>query len=75
MHLNHHTHGSDKPAIVRLTTQPTHLSREDVFDHTLHRLYCIASLLVEARVLVLLQHLDPTRPLRAFVLAFSGSRQ
>jgi hypothetical protein len=75
MHLHHNTHGSEKPAIVRITTHPTPLSLADVFDQTLHRLYCIASLLVEALVLLLLQHLDHTLPVRAFVLAFSGRRQ
>jgi hypothetical protein len=61
--------------MVRMTAHPTQLSREDVFDHTLHRLSCSASRLVEARVLWLLQPLEQTLPFRAVVLACSGRRQ
>jgi hypothetical protein len=75
MHLHHNTRGGEKPAIVLITAHPTPLQLEDVFNQALHRFYCIASLLVETLVLLLLEHLDHTLPFRAFVLTFSGRRQ
>jgi hypothetical protein len=54
MPLHHNTHGGEKPAIVLMTAHPTPLQLEDGFDQALHRLYCLASLLVEALVLLLL---------------------
>jgi hypothetical protein len=75
MHLHHHTHGGEKPAMVLMIAPPTPLHLKDAFDHALHRLYWIASLLVEACVLLRLEHLDQTLPLRAFVLTFAGRRE
>jgi hypothetical protein len=75
MHLHHNTHGSEKPAIVLMTAHPTPLQLENVFDQALHRLYGIASLLVEVLVLLLLEYLDHALPFRTFVLTFSRRRQ
>ena len=44
MPLHGDSHGRKEPTVVPITTHPTPVQCEDVFDHTLHGLYGLSSL-------------------------------
>jgi hypothetical protein len=73
MHLHGDSHGRKEPPVVPMTTHPTPFQREDVFDHALHRLHRLASLLAQSAVFRLIQDFDHRLTLCSMVTI--GSRR
>jgi hypothetical protein len=58
MQLHGNSHSREQPTVMAMTTHPTPIQREDVFDYALHWLHRLPTLLAQLAVYGQIQDLD-----------------